>query len=129
MVAFSKQFFTIILMLFFLPFLLSFQRAEAGNEQWKAISGKNGAERILYDPNSVIPLGPETFRVWIISFDKDRSPRRSLEEIDCSNRIYRDIEVITEEPGKPIRHTFAPSEWRGIDRESPRGELTRILCR
>lgn len=103
--------------------------ASAGNERWKAITGKNGEDRILYDPDSVIPFGPGIFRVRTVSFNEGHSPKRSLEEIDCSNRIYRDIEVITEEPGKPIRHTFAPSEWRGIDRESPRGELTRILCR
>ena len=103
--------------------------AAAGNERWKAIAGNNGEERILYDPGSVIPLRPGVFRVWIVSFDKDHSPRKFLEEIDCTNKIVRDLEVITEKPGKPIQHTFTPSDWRGIVRESSMGELFRILCR
>jgi hypothetical protein len=125
----GKPLFLVVLMLLFLSSLLSSLPAEAGTERWKAVTGKNGEGRILYDPDSVIPLGPGIFRVWIIGFDQDQFPRRSLEEIDCPNRIIRDIEVITERPDKPTRHTFAPSEWRGIVRESPRGELSGVLCR
>lgn len=112
-------------------FLLSHgtSAAEAGNERWKAIAGKEGEDRILYDPDSVIPSGSQVFRVWIMGFDKDHLPRRSLEEIDCSNKIIRDVEVIVERPNKPVAHTFTPSDWRGVVRESPRGELFRILCR
>ena len=108
---------------------VSLGNAAAGNERWKAIAGKNGGDRILYDPDSVIPLRPGVFRVWIMGFDKDHSPRRSMEEIDCSNKIYRDLEVITEKTNKPMLHTNTPSEWHGMVRESPRGELFRILCR
>lgn len=102
---------------------------EAGNERWKAITGKNGVDRILYDPDSVIPLQPGVFRVRIMGFDKDHSTRKSLEEIDCTNKIFRDIEVTAEKPNKPVLRTGAPSEWRGIVKESPRGELLKILCR
>jgi hypothetical protein len=102
---------------------------EAGNERWKAIAGKNGEDRILYDPDNVIPLRPRVFRVWIMGFDKDHFPRKSLEEFDCSNRIVRDVEVIVERPNKPVAHTVTPSDWRGVVRESPRGELFKILCR
>ena len=100
-----------------------------GNERWKAVAGKNGEDRILYDPDSVIPLQPGVFRVRIMGFDKDHFTRRSLEEFDCTNKISRDIEVTTEKPNKPVFHTGAPSEWRGIVKESPRGELFKILCR
>ena len=112
-------------------FLLSFDAgtAEATNERWKAIAGKEGEERILYDPDSVIPSGPRVFRVWIMGFGKDHSPRKSLEEFDCSNRIVRDVEIIVERPNKPVAHTFTPSDWTGVVRESPRGELFKILCR
>ncbi len=103
--------------------------AAAGNEQWKAIAGKNGTDRILYDPDSVIPLRPGVVRVWIMGFDKDHSPRKSLEEFDCSNRIIRDVEVVVEKPNKPVSHTFTPSDWSGVVRDSPRGELFKILCR
>ena len=103
--------------------------AEAGNERWKAIAGERGEDRILYDPDSIIPSGPRVFRVWIIGFDKDHFPRKSLEEFDCANRIVRDIEVIVERPNKPVAHTFTPSDWTGVVRESPRGELFKILCR
>ncbi len=83
--------------------------ADAGNERWKAIAGKTGEERILYDPDSVIPSGPRMFRVWIMGFDKDHFPRKSLEEFDCTNRIVRDVEVIvgtTEQAGDPHLHPF-----------------------
>ena len=119
----------------FLPLIFSFLlslgigAAEAANERWKAIAGKGGEERILYDPDSIIPSGPRVFRVWIIGFDKDHFPRKSLEEFDCANRIVRDIEVIVERPNKPVAHTFTPSDWTGVVRESPRGELFKILCR
>jgi len=119
----------------FLPLIFSFLlslgtgAAEAANERWKEIAGKEGEERILYDPDSVIPAGPDRYRVWIIGFDKDHFPRKSLEEIDCSNKIIRDIEVIVERPNKPVAHTVTPSDWTGVVRESPRGQLFKILCR
>ena len=103
--------------------------ADAANERWKAIAGKNGEDRILYDPDSVIPSGPRVFRVWIMGFDKDHFPRKSLGEFDCVNRIVRDVEVIVERPNKPVSHTFTPSDWTGVMRESPKGELFKILCR
>lgn len=103
--------------------------AAAGKERWVAIAGKNGEERILYDRDSVIPSGPGMFRVWIAGFDADHFPRKSLEEFDCSNKIVRDAEVISERPNKPAVHTITPSAWRGIVRESPRGDLYKVLCR
>jgi len=103
--------------------------AESAKERWKAIAGKEGGERVLYDPDSVIPSGPRMFRVWIMGFDKDHFPRKSLEEFDCANRIVRDAEVIVEPPNRPVRHTVTPSDWTGIVRESPRGELLKVLCR
>ena len=109
--------------------LVSLGNAGTGNERWKAVVGKNGEERILYDTDSVIPYGPELFRVRITGFDKDHASRRSLEEFDCRNRIYRDIEVITETPNKPAQRTLTPSEWRGVVKDSPRGELFKVLCR
>jgi len=110
-------------------FEMSIANAIAGNERWKAIAGKNGEDRVLYDPDSVIPLRPGVFRVWIMGFDKNHSPRKSLEEFDCSNRIVRDVEVVVEKPNKPVSHTITPSDWSGVVRESPRGELFKILCR
>lgn len=124
-----KKRYLVFLFLLISSFGVSLASAAAGNERWMAIAGKNGEERILYDPGSVIPLRPGVIRIWIMGFDKDRSPRKSLEEIDCANKIVRDIEVITEKPNKPIHHTFTPSEWRGIERDSPRGELLKYLCR
>ncbi len=103
--------------------------AHAGNERWKAITGKTGEERILYDPDSIIPSGPRTFRVWIMGFDADHFPRKSREEFDCTNKIVRDVEVISEKPNKPVNHSFTPSDWHGVVRETPRGELFKKLCR
>ncbi len=101
----------------------------AATERWMAIAGKEGEERILYDQDSVIPSRPRVFRVWIMGFDKDHFPRKSLEEFDCANRIVREIEVIADRPNKPAVHSFTPSDWSGVVRESPRGELLKILCR
>ena len=121
----------ISLIFFFSSFVVSLGRAGSGtkNERWKAIAGREGEERILYDPESVIPSGPRVFRVWVMGFDKDHFPRKSLEEFDCTNKIIRDVEVIVERPNKPVAHTITPSDWTGVVRESPRGELFRILCR
>jgi len=103
--------------------------SDAANERWKAITGKTGGDRILYDPDSVLPSGPRMFRVWIMGFDASGFSRKSREEFDCSNKILREVEVISERPGKPVAHTFTPSDWTGVVRESPRGELFRSLCR
>jgi len=119
----------VLLFLLISSFEVPTANAVAGNERWKAIAGKNGEGRVLYDPDSVIPLRPGVFRVRIMGFDKDHSPRKSLEEFDCSNRIVRDVEVVVEKPNKPASHTITPSDWRGVVRESPRGELFKILCR
>ncbi len=121
----------IFLISLFSSLAVPFGTAGAGTQiqQWKAITGENGEERILYDPDSVIPSGPRMVRVWIMGFDKDNAPRKSLEEIDCLNNIIREIEVIVERPNKPVAHTVTPSDWRGVARESPRGNLFKILCR
>jgi hypothetical protein len=103
--------------------------AEAAQQRWRDIPGKTGEERILYDADSVVPSGPDRYRVWVTGFEKDRFPRKSQEEYDCRNRIFRDIEVIVEKPGKPATHTFTPTEWRDVPRDTPRGELLKILCR
>ena len=116
-------------LLLFSTLAISLDTTWAANERWKAIAGKEGEERILYDPDTVIPSGPRMFRVWVMSFDKDHFPRKSMEEFDCSNRIVRDIEVTVEKPDKPKFHSFTPSEWRDLDRQSARWELFTILCR
>ena len=129
MVTSTEKFVLMLFLLLVSSFIPSPRTADAGNERWKAIAGKNGEERILYDPDSVLSLRPGVVRVWVMGFDNNHSPRRSQEEIDCSNKIVRDIEVITEKPNKPTLHTITPSDWRGIVLDSPRGELLKILCR
>jgi hypothetical protein len=118
--------------LFFLYSLLIIYMGtgHAINERWKAIVGKTGEERILYDLDSIIPSGPRTFQVWIMGFDANGSSRKSREEFDCINRIVRDVEVISEYPNRPVYHTFPPRwDWHGVVRETPREELFKTLCR
>jgi hypothetical protein len=124
-----KKCYLVFLFLLISSSVVSLGNATAANERWKAVAGKNGEDRILYDPDSVIPQKPGVIRVRIMGFDKDHFTRRSLEEFDCTNKIVRDIEVTTEKPNKPVLRTGAPSEWRGVVKESPRGELFKILCR
>lgn len=120
---------TVFLFFLYSSLMIFMGIGHAGNERWKAIAGKTGEERILYDPGSVIPSGPRTFQVWIMGFDANGFPRRSREEFDCINRIVRDVEVISEKPNRPVNHTFPPSDWHGVIRETPRGELFKNLCR
>ena len=120
---------TVTLILLFFASILAAGTADAANERWKEIAGKTGEERILYDPDSIVPSGPRVFRIWIMGFDADHFPRKSLEEYDCNNRIVRDVEVISERPNRPMTRTITPSDWRGVVRDTPRGELFRILCR
>jgi hypothetical protein len=120
---------TVFLFLLYSSLTIFMGIGHAGNERWKAIAGKTGEERILYDPDSVIPSGPRTFRVWIMGFDANGFPRKSREEFDCVNKIVRDVEVISEKPNRPVHHTFTPSDWHGVVRETPRGELFKTLCR
>ena len=122
---------TTAVFLFFLSscLVLLMEIGYTGNERWKAIAGKTGEERILYDPDSIIPSGSRKFRVWIMGFDANGFPRKSREEFDCINKIVRDVEVISEKPNRPVIHTFPSSEWHGVVRETPRGELFKNLCR
>jgi hypothetical protein len=119
----------ILLSLLLSLFILPLQNSEAGKDRWKSVPGRNGQEWILYDPDSVIYLQKDLVRVWIMDTGKDSSGRKSLEEMNCSHKIIRDIEVVTEKPNKLILHTITPTDWRGIVKESPRGELFKILCR
>jgi hypothetical protein len=120
---------TVFLFFLYSSLMIFMGIGHAGNERWKAIAGKTGEERILYDPDSIIPSGPRTFQVWIMGFDANGFPRKSREEFDCINRIVRDVEVISEKPNRPVNHTFPPSDWHGVIRETPRGELFKTLCR
>ena len=120
---------TVFLFFLYSSLMIFMGIGHAGNERWKAITGKTGEERILYDPDSIIPSGPRTFQVWIMGFDANGFPRKSREEFDCINKIVRDVEVISEKPNRPVSHTFTPSDWRGVIRETPRGELFKNLCR
>ncbi|MEW6719330.1 MAG: hypothetical protein AB1346_02645 [Thermodesulfobacteriota bacterium] len=112
-------------------FLLYASTAVAGNPdtRWKTIQGKTAEDVIHYDPYSVIPSGPDRIRVQVAGFGPDRVPRKAVEEYDCANRIVRDVEVVVEKPGKPAAHTFSPSDWRDVPRDTPRGELLKTLCR
>jgi hypothetical protein len=128
-VLFMKKLGLVFLILLFSTLAISLDSAGAANERWKAITGREGGERILYDPDNIIPSGPRMLRVWVMGFDQNHFPRKSLEEFDCTNKIIRDVEVIVERPNKPVAHTITPSDWSGVVRESPRGELFKILCR
>ena len=108
--------------------LLLWGVAEAA-ERWKEVRGKGEQDRVVYDIDSVVPSGPDRFRVRIAGFGEGGTPRKSVEEFDCANRIVRDVEVVVERPGKPVSHSFTPTEWRDVPRDSSRGTLLKSLCR
>ena len=99
---------TVFLFFLYSSLIMSSGTGHAANERWKAIAGKSGAGRILYDPDSIVPSGPRTFRVWIMGFDANGFPRKSREEFDCTNRIVRDVEVISERPRTNRSPTHSP---------------------
>ena len=103
--------------------------ARSAETTWKPITGNSGKEGILYDPGSVTYLSRNLARVWIRTNARDGSPLRIHEEFNCSYKIVRDVRVVTEMPNKPPQTDLVPSDWRGVVKESPLGELFRKICK
>jgi hypothetical protein len=97
-------------------------------DQWKYIGSNEKGERFFYDSESVIHVSMELRQVWIKELSNE--PERRLVEINCSFKIIRDRQVISEgkrrTPRRPVR---LPSEWRAMEKDPIEKELHKVLCR
>lgn len=82
-----------------------------------------------YDSNSVIKIGDDIRRFWIKSTSDNGSQKKALEELDCRNRVVRDVQTITERPNKSTQLSNEPSSWRDVLGDPAMRELYKTLCR
>ena len=98
--------------------------ARAAEPSWKTVSDRSGNDAILYDPSSVTRPSRNAARVWI----RKTGGQRILAEFQCSYKIVREVQVVTEQPNRPPGINMVPSDWRGVVPESALGELFRKIC-
>jgi len=103
--------------------------AEApATDQWKYLGANEKGERFFYDSESVIHVSQDLLQVWIKELSNE--PERRLVEINCSFKIIRDRQVISEgKPKVPRRPVKLPSEWQAIEKDPITQELHKVLCR
>jgi len=100
----------------------------AADDQWKFIGANEKGERFFYDAASVIYASQDLRQVWIKELSNE--PERRLVEINCSFKIIRDRQVISEGKSKvPRRPVKIPSEWRALEKDPVMKELHKVLCR
>jgi hypothetical protein len=101
---------------------------EAATEQWKYLGGNDKGDRFFYDAASVIYASQDLRQVWIKELSNE--PERRLMEINCSYKIIRDRQVISEGKSKvPRRPVKLPSEWRAMEKDPVTKELHKVLCK
>jgi len=104
------------------------QGSQAVNEQWKYFGSNEKGHRFFYDSASVVYFSKDIVRVWTRELTSD-APTKRNKEINCSSKIIRDVQVITEKTNKAPHTSLTPSEWRAIENQPPMKELFKVLCR
>ena len=103
--------------------------SEAATDQWKYAGANEKGERFFYDSASVVYFSKDLIRVWIRELKADGQVKR-FEEINCSFKIIRDIQVIDEGKKKiAVRPSRMPSDWRAMEKDPVTKELHKVLCR
>ncbi|HWR59340.1 MAG TPA: hypothetical protein VN328_10670 [Thermodesulfovibrionales bacterium] len=100
---------------------------EAATDQWKYIGTREKGERFFYDAESVLLLSQDVRQVWIKELSEN--PERRLIEINCSFKIVRDVQVISEGKKKIQLHPVARRAWQAIEKDAVMKELHKVLCR
>jgi len=101
---------------------------EAATDQWKYLGTNEKGDRFFYDASSVIYAAQDLRQVWIKELSNE--PEKKLVEINCSFKIIRDRQVISEGKSKvPPRPVKLPSEWRAMEKDLVTKELHKVLCR
>ena len=99
------------------------------NDQWKYIGANEKGERFFYDASSVVRMSADLIQVWTRELTGEGAEKR-LEEINCSFKIIRDIQVVSEGQQKkiPPRPT-GRKDWRAMELDPITKELHKVLCR
>ncbi len=98
-------------------------------DQWKYVGANDKGDRFFYDSTSVTPLSKDLIQVWIKELSNE--PERRLVEINCSFKVIRDRQVISEGTNRIVRRrpVKLPSEWRAMEKDPVTKELHKVLCR
>ncbi len=100
----------------------------AAADQWKYLGTNDKGARFFYDSTSVVPLSKDLIQVWTKEAGPDGQIRR-LKEINCSFKVIRDRQVVSEtQAKKPVRPP-GPSDWKAMEKDPVTKELHRVLCR
>jgi acyl-CoA synthetase (AMP-forming)/AMP-acid ligase II len=108
--------------------LFSF-RAEAVNEEWKYVASNEQGDRIFYDSSSVIPLSENAVQVWVKNLGHDGSSMKILEEINCSYKIVRERQIISERRGKSLLPPRPRTSWKAMELDPVMKKMHKVLCK
>ena len=102
--------------------------AGAADDNWKYYgTGKKG-ERFFYDASSIMRLSGDLIQVWTRELTSE-GPVKKLEEINCSYKVMRDLQVIYEGKQRPRVRPRTPSNWQAMEQDPITKELHKVLCR
>jgi hypothetical protein len=98
-------------------------------DQWKYIGANDKGERFFYDASSVIRMSGDLLQVWTRKLTGEGAEKR-LEEINCSSKVIRDIQVVSERQQKNIPpRLIGRKDWRAMELDPITNELHKVLCR
>lgn len=108
--------------------LFSFQ-AEAVNDEWKYVASNEKGDRIFYDSSSVLPISEHAILVWVKNLGHDGSATKILKEINCSYKIVREQQVISERLGNSRQTPKPHTRWSAMELDPLMKELHKALCK
>lgn len=106
--------------------LLCLAPAEAA-AGWSLFS-MNGDALLFYDPLSVVQAAPGLVRLNVRMLYDNGRDEKVKQELDCLNRVVRDIAVILDDVKRPQYKAGIVPEWRPFERDSDSGGLYRSVC-
>ncbi len=102
--------------------------AGAADEQWKYYGTNQEGARFFYDASSVMYISSDEIQVWTRELTIE-GPAKRLNEINCSYKIIRDLQVIYEGKQKPRFRSQNLSKWRAMEQDPVTKQLHKVLCR
>ncbi|RPI37408.1 MAG: hypothetical protein EHM54_03250 [Nitrospiraceae bacterium] len=118
----------VIGLLFIVAALVFSSGVGAAEENWKYFGADQKGSRFFYDASTVIHLSADLIQVWTRELTSE-GPAKRLEEIHCSFKVIRDLQVIYEGKQKPRVRPRSPSGWRPMEQDPVAQELHKVLCR
>ncbi len=119
-----------LIMVFFSSILMFFSAHTAGSsfEDWQNFANNEKGERFFYDRASIIYKGNHLITVWIKVISDNASVTRTLVEIDCYNKVIREIRIIKEDRVVMDFSSQAPI-WEPVEHNPSTMKLFQILCK